>query len=269
MLPTAVLANITEVLGWSARLWSSKNPPAINPFLMQISTTIIAPTPLVAANFVILGQLITRLGPQYSRLSAMWYTTIFVSCDVIALIIQAVGGGNASAAVHQGRSPAPGGHIMLAGIVFQMAAITIYMALATEFILRFLNDRPIRRGSVSLSEKAASGRFLDRKMKLMLLGLFFSSLTIFIRSIYRTIELADGWDGRIISTQRYFNWLDGGMITLATFSINIFHPGFLLGKRHVWKNWRAEGKCSSSDGADRADLETLGRESPDAHLSKE
>lgn len=90
MLPTAVLANIAEVIGWSARLWSSKNPPLIDPFLIQwvpssvpksllsthpyprISTTIIAPTPLVAANFVILGQLIARLGPQYSRLSATW-----------------------------------------------------------------------------------------------------------------------------------------------------------------------------------------------------
>lgn len=35
MLPTAVLANFAEVLGWSARLWSSKNPPLLDPFLMQ------------------------------------------------------------------------------------------------------------------------------------------------------------------------------------------------------------------------------------------
>ena len=74
MLPTAVLANIIEIMGWGARLWSSKNPPLLDPFLMQyaascpvfpalsepgfshrISTTIMAPTPLVAANFVILG----------------------------------------------------------------------------------------------------------------------------------------------------------------------------------------------------------------------
>ncbi len=93
MIPTAVLANIAEVLGWSARLWSSKNPPLLNPFLMQyvhslvtcqtslmalfplrITTTIIAPTPLVAANFVILGQLIVRLGSRYSRLNGKWCT---------------------------------------------------------------------------------------------------------------------------------------------------------------------------------------------------
>ena len=32
-------------------------------------TLIIAPTPLVAANFILLGRFIRRLGPQYSRLT--------------------------------------------------------------------------------------------------------------------------------------------------------------------------------------------------------
>lgn len=42
--------------------------------LGRIVTTIIAPTPLVAANFIILGRIIQRLGSKYSRLSAMWCT---------------------------------------------------------------------------------------------------------------------------------------------------------------------------------------------------
>ena len=47
--------------------------PAVTPQIgCRISTTIIAPTPLVAANFMILGQMIVRLGPCYSRLSPMW-----------------------------------------------------------------------------------------------------------------------------------------------------------------------------------------------------
>lgn len=35
----------------------------------RISTTIIAPTPLLAAYFVMMGRLIDILGPEYSRLS--------------------------------------------------------------------------------------------------------------------------------------------------------------------------------------------------------
>ncbi|EKM61078.1 uncharacterized protein PHACADRAFT_83812, partial [Phanerochaete carnosa HHB-10118-sp] len=179
----------------------------------------------------------TRLGPQYSRLSAVWYTIVFVTCDIAALIIQAVGGGDASTAVHRNRSPNQGGNIMLAGICVQLVAITVYMALAIEFIIRFLYERPIRKVR-AIQTTTSSAHFLDRNAKLMLFGLFFSSLTIFIRSVYRTIELSDGWDGRIISTQRYFDWLDGGMITLATYTTNLLHPGFLLGKGNTWKNER-------------------------------
>jgi hypothetical protein len=40
--------------------------------VVRISCTIIAPTPLVAANFVILGMIIKTLGDYYSRLSTKW-----------------------------------------------------------------------------------------------------------------------------------------------------------------------------------------------------
>ncbi|KAH9829049.1 RTA1 like protein-domain-containing protein [Rhodofomes roseus] len=221
--------------------------PAIDPYPFTTSaivTTIIAPTPLVAANFVILGELIRRLGPSYSRLSPVWYTAVFVCCDIVSLVVQAVGGGMAATAVNQYESPAMGGHIMLAGIAFQMASITVYMLLASEFALRFLYDKPVR------DVVHASGRHhFNRNAKLMLLGLTFSSLCIFIRSVYRTIELAGGWDGYIISTQRYLNWLDGGMITLAMFCLNLFHPGYLLGKRDTWKASRVDSEKLTSEPA--------------------
>lgn len=91
LLPTAALAGLGEVIGWAGRLWSSQSPGRLDPFLMQwvwfsqiqipmgtltcfsrICSTIIAPTPLLAVNFVVLGILIGYLGPQYSRLSPGW-----------------------------------------------------------------------------------------------------------------------------------------------------------------------------------------------------
>lgn len=245
MFPTAVLAMIGEILGWSARLWSSQNVFAQTPFLIQICATIIAPTPLLAANFIILGEVIRRLGQQYSRLNATAYTIVFLACDIIALVIQAAGGGVASSADTDGKDPSSGGHIMLGGIVFQLVAISVYMALATEFVLRYVKDRPVRAGAMSGSTAG-----LDKRMHLMLFGLALSSLAIFIRSVYRVIELADGWNGRIISTERYFDWLDGGMITLATFTTNIFHPGVLLGPGRAWGRKRTEGSVGAASSTD-------------------
>ena len=56
------------------------------------------------------------------------------------------------------------------------------MILASEFILRYIFDRPLRP-----SEKRPTGYTLDRKTTLMLVGLAFSSLCIYIRYVLRYI----------------------------------------------------------------------------------
>ncbi|KAL7284369.1 hypothetical protein ACG7TL_001659 [Trametes sanguinea] len=230
LFPTAVLAGIAELLGWSGRLWSSISPLLVDPYLMQIVTTIIAPTPFIAANFVILGHIIKRLGQQYSRLNAMWYTIIFCSCDVVALIIQALGGAKAASAVEDFEDPTPGGNVMLGGIAFQLGAICIYALLALEFLIRYHYDKPFKRAAGHLPKSFA----LDRNTKTMIGALFMMWIFLLIRSIYRTVELSNGWTGRIITTQVYFNVLDGAMIFLAMFTLNVFHPGILMGKADTW-----------------------------------
>jgi len=72
LFPTICLCGIGEVIGWSGRLWSSYDPLNSTPFQIQITCTIIAPTPFLAANFIIFGRLIRTLGYKYSRLSPKW-----------------------------------------------------------------------------------------------------------------------------------------------------------------------------------------------------
>ncbi|KAK0470203.1 RTA1 like protein-domain-containing protein [Desarmillaria tabescens] len=200
LLATAVLCGFLEILGWSARLWSSSNPDLPDPYEMQLTCTILAPTPLLAVNFVIPEKLIKRLGTGYSRLSPRAYIMLFCSCDVISLVIQAIGGGLAATAVSENTNPEKGGHIMLGGIAFQLA----------------------------YSRTRHTRGHLNVKLILLIAALAFSTICLFIRAVYRTIELSDGWTGRIITTQVYFNVLDGMMVVLALYTFNVFHPLLLL-----------------------------------------
>ncbi|KAJ7691544.1 RTA1 like protein-domain-containing protein [Mycena rosella] len=223
LFPTVCLCGIGEILGWSGRLWSSFSPSFYNPFMMQIVSTVIAPTPLIAVNFILLSWLVRRLGPCYARLTPIRYAIVFVACDTFALVIQAVGGGIASSAADLSGATL-GANIMLSGIVVQFTAIVVYCILALDFLLRYNQDRPLRSTS--------SGRgLLDSSVRTMILALTFSTLVLFIRSIYRIIELAGGWHGRVLHTEVYFNVLDGGMVVLAIVSLNLAHPGRLLGSR--------------------------------------
>jgi hypothetical protein len=98
------------------------------------------------------------------------------------------------------------------------------------------------------------GSDLYHKAHLMLIGLSISTLFIYIRyvlryhllspslnlphltrnrTIYRTIELNDGWTGTIIKNERLFNVLDGMPIVVAMVTLNVFHPGWLLPSREA------------------------------------
>ncbi|KAJ7059469.1 RTA1-domain-containing protein [Mycena amicta] len=230
LFPTAVLCGIGEIIGWGGRLWSSISPDADTPFKMQISATIISPTPLLAASFIIFSRVIQQLGPRYSLLPARWYAWVFVSCDIVALVIQGLGGGIASAADTLAGANR-GANIMLGGIGFQFAVVIIFSILVTDFLLRYLRNAPWRSTSSTSSTSTLlipSRGPLTTRTKLILSALSFSSIVLFIRSVYRLIELSGGWEGRVIHTQVYFNVLDGGMIVLAIFTWNFVHPGVFL-----------------------------------------
>ncbi|KAJ7483579.1 RTA1 like protein-domain-containing protein [Mycena latifolia] len=218
LLPTACLCGVGELVGWAGRLWSSSDPTLSDPYMMQITTTIISPTPLIAVNFILLSRIVQRLGVCYSRLAPRWYTRIFLSCDIIALVIQGAGGGLAASANDQAGSQM-GANIMLAGIAFQFGTVC-----AGEFLRRYALDLPLRGEAPQSGAKA----LLTRRLRLMIAALAFSTLVLFIRSVYRLIELSGGWNGRVIQTEVYFNVLDGGMVVLAIYTMNIAHPGLLL-----------------------------------------
>ncbi|RDB18400.1 Uncharacterized protein C17G6.02c [Hypsizygus marmoreus] len=227
LFPTICICGIVEVAGWSGRLWSSFNATNSDAFMLQICATILAPTPLLAANFVILGRIIRRLGTSYSRLPPRWYTIIFCTCDFVSLIIQGTGGGLAASA---DVDATPGANVMLGGIVFQLVTISVYSALAVEFFVRFIHDRPVdpKRNDSTATLLTSLKSPMTPKLKTMFIALAFSTVCLFIRAVYRTIELTDGWSGRIISTEIYFNVLDGAMIVLAIYTMNFVHPGIFL-----------------------------------------
>ncbi|KAF7300731.1 putative RTA1-like protein [Mycena kentingensis (nom. inval.)] len=229
LLPTAVFCAVLEIVGWGARLWSSFDPHILLPFKIQIIGTIIGPTPLIAADFIILGRIIQRLGTRYSRLSPRLYSIIFVSCDIPSLFVQAVGATTASVEVGREEDPRHGGNIMLIGISFQMAVLTVYILLASEFMIRYFLDAPVRSDAVRYHTISTNGRGrLTPKLRTLLGALGYNTTCLLIRAIYRTLELKDGFAGRIISTERLFNILDGAMIVFAIVTLNVVHPGTYL-----------------------------------------
>lgn len=190
---------------------------------MQISTLIFAPAFFAAGNYVVLGRLIAIMGPQSSPLSAKWYLIIFCTCDLFSLVIQAIGGGMASAASNKpDGNTTPGTNVMVGGIIFQLVSMSFFVGFFLEFLRR---SRKFR---------------FTLKLKLMVGATTLSVALIFLRSIYRTIELLQGWHGYLITHERFFVGLDGVPMVLCVVVFNVLHPGWLLN----------EGRSSLTDVPD-------------------
>ncbi|CAK9779551.1 RTA1-domain-containing protein [Cutaneotrichosporon oleaginosum] len=246
---TMVAGGLLEVIGWAGRLWSNQSLLNWNPFIMQICCLILGPVFFSAWDYTILGFCIKVLGPQYSLIGPNWYLIIFIIADIISLVLQAVGGGGAAVQAQRFEDTTSNTRIMLAGILFQLGTTTIFLILAADFMWRVVARKPYsdatrRRfafscfkrkkasapGSPNLALEKADD--LDpkwiRRSQYLLLGVAWASVMIYIRGIYRSIELAQGWTGHLMTNEVYFVWLDGFMMVLCMAGLAVAHPGFLL-----------------------------------------
>ncbi|KAF9028662.1 RTA1-like protein [Hymenopellis radicata] len=225
--PTLVLGGVMEIIGFGARTYSSLEPTATKPFIIQSVATLVAPTPLLAADFLILGQLIKLLGPKYCRLRSRTYTITFVTCDIIAVLLQGAGG-SIAAASEDSQHLDLGTKVALYGVIIQFVTMTLFLYLAIEFLTLFSRDRALRnRPDPRRNSSYIRGVMSDKRLS-MVITLFFTLTCLYVRAIYRLAELAQGFTGNLFHTQAFFTVLDGEMMLLVLWALNFGHPGRLL-----------------------------------------
>lgn len=67
-----------------------------------------------------------------------------------------------------------------------------------------------------------------KKAELLLIGTAFASAMIYARGVYRSVELAQGWTGHLMTHEVYFIWLDGLPMVLGYAAFAVLHPGWLI-----------------------------------------
>ncbi|KAL2831411.1 RTA1 like protein-domain-containing protein [Aspergillus cavernicola] len=198
---------VIELVGWAARIWSSQCPYNDSAFKTQVTLLVIGPVFFTAAIYLFLSQLIRHYGDQFSLLPPKAYLWIFISVDVLSLIIQAAGAGIASSQLSKpDGNPKRGSNIVAGGMLFQIAAMTVFVACFAVFLKRLY-------GTVR-----ASG--VRQKDQTLIFAIVFSLVVIYIRNIFRAIQLIQGFTGYLFVHERFFIAMDGAMMFLA---VAIFH----------------------------------------------
>ncbi|XRM40785.1 phospholipid-translocating ATPase rsb1 [Aspergillus tubingensis] len=121
---------LLEIIGYVGRIQMHYNPFKFTPYLEYLICLTIAPAFLSASIYICLTRIITLYGAAHtSLLHPKTYTYLFVTCDLISLILQAAGGAITSTAdADQADLAQTGVNIMIAGLAsLSLATITIFI----------------------------------------------------------------------------------------------------------------------------------------------
>jgi len=80
-----------------------------------------------------LKDMIRGIGPQFSPIKSVLYSWIFITCNFVLLLLQAIGGGVAASANTNSRSTVEG-RIMFSSIDFYIVIFTFLYDLMASFI---------------------------------------------------------------------------------------------------------------------------------------
>jgi hypothetical protein len=192
---------------------------------------------------------IVAIDAEHSRLKHRMYTYIFVGCDVLALVLQAIGGGMAATAKDKHGSRR-GVNIMIAGLISQVITMTLFLALWADFAFR------VRRAKISGRLSSTQPPLYDhlrstKNFTFFQWSLFAATILIYVRCIYRVAELWDGFSGDLANHEATFMIFEGPMIILAVAALTFFHPGRVFSDLWVpaGKGVRSMGKLAEDQAS--------------------
>lgn len=248
-MSTMALGILGEIVGYIGRIMLNQNPFIMNNFLINLIPLTIAPALLTAGIYLCLGRVIVAIGSENSRLKPKMYTYVFIGCDILALVLQAIGGAMAATA-KDAKGGKVGVDIMIAGLISQVITMTLFLAIWGDFALR------TRRAKISGSLARTQPPLYEslrakRSFNFLQWALFAATILIYIRCIYRVAELWDGFNGELANHESTFMIFEGPMIILAVAALTVFHPGRVFGD--LWepagKGIRSVGKFAEEDAA--------------------
>jgi hypothetical protein len=262
-----VLGLALEVVGYVGRIMLHYSPFDYNNFLIYLVTLTIAPALLSASVsielssgravlilffiqiYLCLARIVVVYGENLSRFRPRTYTIVFCTCDLICLVLQALGGAIASGANNNSSSNL-GKNLMLAGLIFQDVSLALFAICCTDFFLR-----------VRKSKGNWNSRYLDitnsRLFKVFLLGLMAATITIFTRSSYRIVELSGGFSSTLFtSDEAIFMIFEGLMIVIATSCLTFLHPAVCFQGAFASANFSFRVKKNARDKSMISDQES-------------
>lgn len=238
---------LLEIIGYGGRIGMSQGTNVFidTYFIIYLCCLTIAPAFFSAAVYLSLSRIVTIYAPTKSVLKPRTITILFISCDILSLILQAVGGALASTA-NTPEQRDNGVNVMLAGLATQVAATTAFACVCLHLAWAVRRDK--RQQSALLNSTTASASPTPTELwrrrvpfRAFLVALAAAVVTILIRCAFRCAELSGGFKGELANDETLFMVFDSAMMAICATALTGAHPAVTLGKR-----WQKPGMVDST-----------------------
>ncbi|TFY55712.1 hypothetical protein EVG20_g9216 [Dentipellis fragilis] len=218
-----VIGELTMSFGLICRWPLHRDPDSRIWYIVQSMFTVLSPCFFIAADYMVLGRLVRSIDcKQHLRLvSPRRITIIFITSDILTFLIQ----------------------IFLVGLIIQLLSFLLFTALFLTFVYRVRKYEPRIWGRDSSKHWYWDWRTFTGAITVNCIG-------IIIRSVYRTVEMSQGFSGPLSTTEGFFYGLDTLPLFIAVVVYVPFWPGRFI---------HAPPKPKSADEEQRENLELIGR----------
>ncbi|RYP37917.1 hypothetical protein DL767_002789 [Monosporascus sp. MG133] len=212
------LGGLCEALGYGGRIIASTETPdwTLGPYVMQTILILVAAAMFAASIYMVLGRLVRLLQAEHlAFIPVRWTSKIFVTADVISILMQGAGGAMLAIAETQDAFKT-GENIIIGGLVVQLVGFGVFIAVAGVFYVRIAKN-PTRAADT-----------VDTPWRKYLWVMFGSTALILIRSVFRLIEYLQGNDGYLMSREVYLYIFDAILMLVVMVLYNFYHPSRII-----------------------------------------
>ncbi|KAL8898096.1 MAG: hypothetical protein Q9207_006872 [Kuettlingeria erythrocarpa] len=241
------LACFLETVGYIFRSLSSKNDPYhIIWFVVQYFMIVVAPVFISASIYVCINKLIAWAKSVGYLLDQWWLAPKvilwgFVTVDILTTIMQIAGAALIGSSQSNQNDPTTGNNILLAGLAIQSFSFTIFLTVLTLFRFALAKD--------------PRGQSKVRTKDWFISALALASLLVYLRTLFRLSETAQGLFSHLSIHEVFFGTLEFTPVVIAVAILAVWHPG----------RWLPYGTDASSDASLTARVESsLEKEDPRA-----
>ena len=211
------LACFLETVGYIFRSLSSKSDPYhVIWFVVQYFMIVVAPVFISASIYVCINRLIAW-AKSVGFVAHCWYLAPklilwgFITIDILTTIMQIAGAALVGSSESSGRNPTTGNNILLAGLAIQSFSFTIFLTVLTVLRLALAKDLKVRSTA--------------RTKDWFVAALALASLLVYLRTLFRLSETAQGLFASISTNETFFGTLEFAPVVIAIWIMAVWHPG--------------------------------------------